>query len=211
MFFMRQSNKKIYRKKDEILKFFRDQHIVYLKRTQIGWEPLRKMNLENSPYYLENKELFQELSTRYHEDIEKGNLAPVYIKRINEKLGFGVFAADEIKKDDFIGEYAGVVQIPEKDAGEEVEKGGYESDFSWYYLDKIEGGPELEINGRFEGNEMRFVNHSDNFNVDVEHTIHDGHWIIFFKAARDILKNEQLFISYGDDYWDEDCRKCFEL
>jgi len=169
------------------------------------------MNLANSPYYLENKELFQEFFIRYHEDIEKGNLAPVYIKGINERLGFGVFAADKIKKDDFIGEYAGVVQIPEKGAGEEIEEGGYESDFSWYYLDKIEGGPELEINGRREGNEMRFVNHSDDFNVDVEHMIHDGHWIIFFKAARDIEKDEQLLISYGEDYWEEDYRKRFEL
>jgi len=201
----------IYRKEDEILKFFRDQHIVYLKRTRIGWKPLCEMNLTNSPYYLENKELFQELSIRYHENIEKGNLAPVYIKRINERLGFGVFAADKIKKDDFIGEYTGVVQIPEKDAGEEMEQGGYESDFSWYYLDKIKGGPDLEINGRLEGNEMRFVNHSDNFNVKVEHTIHDGYWIIFFKAARDIQNDEQLLISYGDDYWDEDCRERLEL
>jgi hypothetical protein len=208
---MKQNNEVVYRKEDEILKFFRDQHIVYLKRTRIGWEPLCEMNLTNSPYYLENKELFYELSVRYHESIEKGNLAPIYIKRINERLGFGVFAADEIKKDDFIGEYTGVVQIPEKDAGGEMEEGGHESDFSWYYLDKIKGGPELEINGRLEGNEMRFVNHSDNFNVGVEHTIHDGYWIIFFKAARDIQKDEQLLISYGDDYWDDDCRKRFEF
>ncbi len=208
---MRWNDKNVYREKDEILKFFRDQHVVYLKRTRISWEPLREINPENSPYYLENKELFQDLSQKYQEDIEKGNLAPLYIKKIDERLGFGVFAADEIKKNDFIGEYTGVIRIPGKDAGGEMEAGGYESDFSWYYLDKVEGGPELEINGRFEGNEMRFVNHGDNFNVDVEHTIHDGHWIIFFKAARDIQKDEQLLISYGDDYWDEDYRKRLTL
>lgn len=208
---MRWNDKNVYREKDEILKLFRDQNVVYLTRTRIGWEPLREINLENSTYYLENKEVFQELSRRYHEDIEKGNLAPLYIKKIDERLGFGVFAADEIKKDDFIGEYAGVIQIPGKEAGGEMEEGGYESDFSWYYLDKIADGPELEINGRLEGNEMRFVNHGDNFNVDVEHTIHDGHWIIFFKAARDIQKDEQLLISYGDDYWDEDYRKRLKL
>ncbi|MFO7559584.1 MAG: SET domain-containing protein-lysine N-methyltransferase [Desulfobacterales bacterium] len=208
---MRWNDKNVYREKDEILKLFRDQNVVYLTRTRIGWEPLREINLENSTYYLESREVFQELSRRYHEDIEKGNLAPLYIKKIDERLGFGVFAADEIKKDDFIGEYAGVIQIPGKDAGGEMEEGGYESDFSWYYLDKIADGPELEINGRLEGNEMRFVNHGDNFNVDVEHTIHDGHWIIFFKAARDIQKDEQFLISYGDGYWDEDCRKRLKL
>jgi hypothetical protein len=138
-------------------------------------------------------------------------LAPVYIKKVDEELGYGVFAADEIKRNAFVGEYTGVVQIPHNDSGQEMEDGGYESDFSWYYLDTIPGGPELEINGRLEGNEMRFVNHSDQFNVDVEHTIHNGNWVIFFKAASNIQKDEQLLISYGEDYWEKGVRNRFEL
>jgi len=202
---------RIYRSKNEILKFFMDQNVKYLDRTRIDWEPLLGMNLENTPYYLENKELFQALFFRYQEDITNCNMASIYIKQIDEQIGFGVFAAAEIPKDAFIGEYAGVVQIPASNAGREMKKGVYESDFSWYYLDQIEGAAELEINGRLEGNEMRFVNHSENFNVDVEHTLFRGHWIIFFKAARTIQKDEQLLISYGDQYWGEDIREILAI
>jgi SET domain-containing protein len=169
------------------------------------------MRLDTTPYYLGNKELFQEISCRYQEDIEKCRMAPLYIKQINQKLGYGVFAADDIPKDAFIGEYSGVVQVPAANAGRKIRDGGFESDFSWYYLDQPEGVPELEINGRLEGNEMRFVNHSDNFNVDVEHTLFKGHWIIFFKAARTIQKDEQLLISYGEQYWGDQYREILDI
>jgi uncharacterized protein len=201
----------IYREKEEILRFFQNRNVKYLERTRIGWVPLLGMNLENTPYYIENKILFQELSRRYQEDLEKNNMAPIYIKQVNRKLGVGVFAAEKIPKDSFIGEYTGVVQVPTPNAGRKMGHGGYESDFSWYYLDQIEGAPELEINGRLEGNEMRFVNHSENFNVDVEHTLFHGHWVIFFKAARAIQKDEQLLISYGEKYWDNDLREILEI
>lgn len=200
-----------YRTKEEILSFFETQNIKYLKRTRVAWEPLFQMELNATPYYLENRELFQEISTRYQEDIEKCRMAPVYIKQIDPKLGFGVFAAEAIEKDAFIGEYTGVVQVPATNAGREMHSGGYESDFSWYYLDQPEGAPELEINGRLEGNEMRFVNHSNNFNVDVEHTLIQGQWIIFFKAARTIRKDEQLLISYGEEYWGDEYREFLDI
>jgi uncharacterized protein len=201
----------IYRKKEDILRFFQNQNVKYLERTRIGWAPLLTMNLENTPYYIENKKLFQDLSLRYQEDLEKNNMASIYIKQVNRKLGLGVFAAEKIPKDAFIGEYTGVVQVPTSNAGREMGQGGYESDFSWYYLDQIEGAPELEINGRLEGNEMRFVNHSENYNVDVEHMLFHGHWVIFFKAARTIQKDEQLLISYGEKYWDNDLREILEI
>jgi len=201
----------IYRSKEDILRFFQSRNIKYLERTRIGWVPLLKMNLENTPYYIENKESFQDLSHRYQEDLEKINMASIYIKQVSPKLGLGVFAAEKISKDAFIGEYTGVVQRTTSNTGREMGQGGYESDFSWYYLDPIEGAPELEINGRLEGNEMRFVNHSENFNVDVEHTLFYGHWVIFFKAARTIQKDEQLLISYGEKYWDNDYRKISEI
>ena len=196
-----------YRTKEEILSFFKEQNITYLERTRVGWKPLLQMALNTTPYYLENRELFQEIAVRYREDIETCRMAPIYIKQIDKKLGYGVFAAETIEKDAFIGEYTGVIQVPADNAGREMCSGGYESDFSWYYLDQPEGAPELEINGRLEGNEMRFVNHSNNFNVDVEHTLIQGQWIIFFKAARTIQKDEQLLISYGEEYWGDEYRE----
>jgi len=201
----------MYRTNEEIQGFFIKKGIMYLERSETAWMPLLSMRLDQSEYYQSNKDEFRRLSNTYSQDLDACRMAPVYIKRIDKHIGHGVFAADIIKKDDFIGEYTGVVQVAGEESGRELGGGGYESDFSWYYLDDIEGGPVLEINSLLAGNEMRFVNHSTAPNVDVEHMLHLGLWVIFFKAARDIKSGEQLLISYGEDYWDEGCRELAAL
>ncbi len=201
----------IYRTKKEIRNFFKKQGLTYLKRTRVVWKSLLSLKLDESPYYKDNQEEFERFSKIYAKYIEKSHIAPIYIKKIDDKVGYGVFAAETIKKNDFIGEYTGVVQAADENAGIELDEGGYESDFSWYYLDEIKECPNLEINGRFEGNEMRFLNHNIKPNIEVEHILHDGQWIIFFIAARGIKKDEQLLISYGDGYWEDGSREMESL
>ncbi len=197
----------IYRTKSEIREFFKTQGVVYIKRTRVQWKPLLSMRLDQSDYYKTNEEEFKALCGLYSDSIKNSRMAPVYIKKIDDNIGFGVFVAEDISKGDFIGEYAGVVQISGKDSGRELEEGGYESDFTWYYLDDIKDGPALEISGRLEGNEMRFINHSIEPNLDVEHTVLKGQWVIFFKARVDMKKDTQLLISYGAEYWEDGYRE----
>lgn len=208
---MKRRYQEIYRTKKEIKQFFKHQGLRYLEKTRIDWKPLLSKELDKSPYYKVNKAEFEALSRKYGDFIENGRMAPLYIKKINDTIGYGVFAAEDIKKDEFIGEYTGVVQIADilSDANDELD--GYETDYTWYYLDEIVGGPDLEINGRLEGNEMRFINHGQKSNVDVEHTLHQGLWIIFFKAKRDIKKDEQLLIHYGEKYWEDDLRDIIKI
>lgn len=198
----------IYRSRKEILNFFKDSGIAYLERSRIAWRPLLAKALHQSPYFLENEAYFQELSLRYGEQIRRADKAPLYIAEVDHAVGYGVFAAADIEKEAFIGEYAGVVQRAEAEAGRALDAGGYESDYSWYYLDEVPGAPDLEINGRLEGNELRFVNHSDAPNLEVEHTLLEGQWVLFFTAARSIRKGEQLLISYGEAYWEDGWRDC---
>jgi len=200
----------MFKTKKEIRDFFKNQGVFYLQRTRVAWKPLLSKKLYKSDYYRENKDEFSLLKRRYAEKIDECHMAPVYIKEIDEDVGFGVFAAATIKKNEFIGEYTGVVQVPDENSGQETIN-GYESDFSWYYLDKIDDGTILEINGRLEGNEMRFVNHGSEPNVDVEHMLYQRQWLIFFKAAHIILKDEQLLISYGEEYWDDGYRELTDL
>ena len=196
----------VYKTKEEIRRFFKKQGLGYLERPETAWKPLLSMNLAESDYYLANQEEFRKLSEQYGRDIDACRMAPVSIKWIDPYIGYGVFATGSIQKGDFIGEYTGVVQAADDESGREMAEGGYESDFSWYYLDDIKGGPSLEINSRVRGNEMRFVNHSESPNLDVEHMLHHGLWVLFFKAARDIQAGEQLLISYGEQYWEDGYR-----
>lgn len=195
--------------KENIEAFFRERNIVYLRRCRVEWEPLLRMKLEKSPYFRENKKEFRELDRKYGVLIEDSETAPVFIGKINDTVGYGLFAAEEIRQGDFIGEYTGVVRITEEYT-EAFEDGSWETDFSWDYPDET-GDVVLEINGRLEGNELRFVNHGRNCNLDVEHTIHKGQWVIFFIANRDIAKGEQLFVSYGEEYWNGGFRNLADL
>lgn len=53
------------------------------------------------------------------------------------------------------------------------------------------------------GNETRFFNHSDNDNVFVKGVCHSdgGEYHLGFFTCDDILKGEELTISYGEGYW----------
>ncbi len=196
----------VYRTRAEIARFFNRNGLVYLERTRVAWQPLLAMDLSRRDYYSENQDFFEKTSRSYGRLIKESSMAPVYIRRINDKVGYGVFAGSGLDKGAFIGEYTGVIQKAEEKTGHELEEGGFESDYSWYYLEAIEQAPTLEISGRFEGNELRYVNHGNEPNVDVEHALIDGYWVLFFKAARKIKTNEQLLISYGDAYWEDGCR-----
>jgi len=201
-------NKRIYGK-ENILSFFSNRNIQYLERSRIDWAPLHKIKLNKSLYYRENREEFIRLDTRYGEKIENCFMAPVYIQKINDEIGYGLFAAENLVKGDFVGEYTGVIRASEE-LTEVFEDGSYETDFSWDYPDET-GKTTLEINGRLEGNELRFVNHNRDFNLDVEHTLHNGQWLIFFVARRDISADEQLFVSYGDEYWSGGYRQVADI
>jgi SET domain-containing protein len=200
-----------YRTREEIKQFFKKNGLVYLERTRVAWRPLLSMDLSTRDYYLENRDYFQKTNHKYARLIKESRMAPVYIGKVDNKVGYGVFAASELEKDAFIGEYTGVIQEAEGTSGQELDEGGFESDYAWYYLEEIEQAPTLEINGRFEGNELRYVNHSSEPNVDVEHILINGYWILFFKAARKIRADEQLLISYGKAYWEDEWRELRSL
>lgn len=208
---MQNNPAEVYRTRGEIAQFFKRNGLVYLERTRVRWLPLLSMDLSKRNYYLENRDYFEETARKYTRLIKESQMAPVYISKVDNKVGHGVYAASELERDEFIGEYTGVIQNAEETAGRELDRGGFESDYSWYYLEEIEQAPALEINGRFEGNELRFVNHSTEPNVDVEHTLVDGYWILFFKTTRKIKADEQLLINYGEAYWEDSWRELKSL
>lgn len=78
---------------------------------------------------------------------------------------------------------------------------GAGSEYAWNYPDCFPN-VELELDGGPAGNELRFVNHSFHPNLAVEHTVVDGRWAVFYLAERDIEERGQLFVNYGDEYWD---------
>jgi len=119
--------------------------------------------------------------------------APVVIKevRLKKELQRGLFAAAPIKKGAVVGHYSGrllrecVVNC--------------DSDYVFSFSDKAY--MKWLIDGEKVGNHMRFINHSKKYNLEAVELYYGKLPRIVFIACRDIKKGEELFFSYGAEYW----------
>jgi len=193
---------KKYCSKQEILELFINLNVKYIN-DYIYEYSVDNINFYNSDYYLSNIDEFEALKDIYQDYIMNNILEDVYIKKTLNK-GYGLFANRDIKKDSFIGVYLGIVR--EQDEYVLYDEKGYDTDYAWDYPDEINVNTILEINGKYAGNELRFVNHDNNPNLRIEHTIINNKWYIFFISDIDLKKDDELTIYYGDAYWDTDYR-----
>ncbi|CAL2046124.1 unnamed protein product [Caenorhabditis brenneri] len=109
----------------------------------------------------------------------------------NSKHGNGMFALEDIKKKEFIGEYVG-----ERISEEERERRAHVHDITCSYDFTVphKRGSVDSIRG---GNEFRFVNHSDTPNCFTTSRVVQGTVRIGFYADRAIKKGEELFFNYN--------------
>lgn len=117
-------------------------------------------------------------------DIVKINPNPkIYIKKINNKIWWGVFASNNINKDEIV-EVCYCLAIHES-----------YSEFSDYFYtsDKKDCNTQLIAFGYGS-----IYNHSDNANITYERSLDEK--IIIFKANRDINVDEELCHNYGPGY-----------
>ena len=193
----------IFRTEQELDRLFRHLGVKFLKTTLLAPEinlPAPH-NTEQSTYYRDNREEFLNLKKQYGDPLEKGISAACYVKKISRKVGYGLFADEDLPEDSLIGEYTGVVSFASEAPPVKNMKGHYASDYSWDYPALFDGCPLLEINASRKGNLLRFVNHSFNPNCAVDHLLINGIWIIFFKTLVSIKKGTQLTVDYGEAYW----------
>lgn len=193
------SSCKIYKTKEEILSLFQELGVSYIIKPELSI-PLPAVSPENTEYYCDNKEEFRLLNERYGDLIRKGDMGHVYVKKINEHMGYGLFASRDLPEGTFVGEYTGIVRIASHCSMEDDNK-EYETDYAWDYPDLEDHGRELEIDARNKGKETRFINHDFQPNVDIDHTVVDDLWRLFFVTNRIVKKDSQILASYGEDYW----------
>lgn len=126
----------------------------------------------------------------------------VSLEYISKKVGYGIFAKEDIAPYSVICHYVGEI-IPTKNIKEK-----HDSTFSFEHFD------DYSIDGMKKGNWARFMNHSDlgtdSNNVTVwEYYKKDGPKIVFTAGPRGIKKGAQLLYSYGEEYWED--RKALDL
>ncbi|CAG8774989.1 17352_t:CDS:2, partial [Dentiscutata erythropus] len=128
----------------------------------------------------------------------------VYIRWVNDIVRWGMFAGRSFQPNDIIGIYAGLLTRQLYD----VEYGTLGSS-TWefnYLVDVVDENNEkvrVCIDGKNMGNYMRFANHRDeNHNGDQLYTIYDDIWYVLYIAQDEIKLHEQIFVNYGQAYWE---------
>ena len=171
-------------------------------------ELLRHYDSASSAYYRDNIAEFAELSMRYGHLLRSGAMSPLGVHYFGNGLRYGLVALLELQKDDFVGQYSGVIQV--SDGGLAYGE-HYSSDYAWDYPEFPSDWPNIEISAQSAGNALRYVNHSFKPNCRVEHTLLDGLWVLFFLADCQIPAGTQLLVDYGAEYWSNDMREMLHI
>lgn len=132
------------------------------------------------------------LGVFYSKEIEKGEHPELIIKWIDERVGYGVFAHQDIRVGTFIGEYTGVVRKRSTDE---------ENFYCFEYAIGDNWKSPFVIDAQGKGNYTRFINHSNTPNAEPVSVYLNGAMHVILIAQKPIRKGEQLCYHYGADYW----------
>ena len=170
----------------------------YLERTIFADEGavFRENKLTDSAEDMKNPKVSDEKFEEYSDLVRNGDKAPIFIKWTSDDVGYGIFASEDIPAGTLIAEYAGMGS-PKSHIKNRT--------WSWKYPIKgpvIDSFPNrVSLDGGIHGNEIRFINHSDNRNTSPV-LVHNGtNWVNCYHARKAITKDEELFISDGKRYW----------
>lgn len=185
---------KKYKTSSEKRRLFHDVHCKYSNVLDIKYPQLNEIEKKEPQMYRQAVQQHEQSSQKYARAVQNKHYAPMYLEWISDVIGYGVFAAHDIKQGDFIGEYSGVLRSV-KDSGDNL-------DYAWYYTIDGLDGKKLVVDGKSQGNELRFINHAKDPNtIRIDVLGKDGIFHVCYIASQDIAKDEQLTVSYGDGYF----------
>lgn len=134
------------------------------------------------------------LGEKYKTQILSSYIPEVSIRLVHPAVGYGLFAEEVIKKDQYAGEYTGVVRRNDRRYFEPLNNYCYE------YPVPDEIGRSFVIDAT-AGCLTRFINHCSKPNLKPLHVYHDGFYHLIFLALMEIEPGTQLSYDYGETYW----------
>lgn len=108
-------------------------------------------------------------------------------------IGYGLFAADNIKKGQFLGEYTGIVRRNDRRYFKPLNHYCFECPVP----DSIGRSHVIDAT---KGNLARFVNHSSHPNLKPVHVFIDGFFHLILIVIRDIKIGEHLAYGCNSNY-----------
>lgn len=123
-----------------------------------------------------------------------------------EGVGYGVFAMEDIRQDDFVIEYVGELISQDEGVRREERRGDdFGDQSSTSYVFTLLDHEGLWIDAAIYGNLSRYINHAPERGItgcNIAPTILyvNGEWRIKFTALRDIKVGEEIFFNYGKHF-----------
>jgi uncharacterized protein len=135
----------------------------------------------------------------FQAELDRGAVADLYLTKISDKVGHGVFAKSALEAGQWVGEYTGAFQRMGARTEPQWHDNGYLFNFPFR-----RGTRHHALDARKTGNITRFINHSaKRGNLEFVYVFHDdGLCHIVFLAKRRIEAGEQLLFDYGEGYWE---------
>lgn len=165
------------------------QGLVFAK----GCEALSDIDKDKLRLYTYFGDLYDDLSAKYGAYVASKYMAPVSIRWVSDSVGYGLFAEQDLPEGAFLMEYAGEVTSSTDDP-------------TWTWVYPKPGGflptrDEFLLDAKYYGNEARFVNHGEQYNLELEAVYQGRTWHVVYVAIRAIQKGEELLTDYGGGYW----------
>ncbi|MBX9687228.1 MAG: SET domain-containing protein-lysine N-methyltransferase [Candidatus Obscuribacterales bacterium] len=124
----------------------------------------------------------------YGEQLRRAYIANIYIAKINDSVGYGAFAGENLRPGQMLGEYTGLARAWKT------------SDCSNTYIFNYVQNAVIDACKR--GNITRFINHSEHAaNARYMRVMLEGIEHVILLAQKHISKDEQILFNYGSDYW----------
>lgn len=134
------------------------------------------------------------LGIYYYEEIAKGWSPDLTIRWINPILGYGVFTNQNFEAGQLVSEYTGILKKHKW-----FHRNG--GDYLFYYYVESKWGSPFYVDAGDGGNYSRFINHSEEGNLEPVYVLSGGIIHILLMAKKKIPVGAQLCYNYGDLYW----------
>ena len=170
--------------------------IVYLPHIEFPrWADFVAISRKTLKYrkkgLLDQKQLW--LGAYFQKELQMPPAVGVRLRWIDDTLGWGVFAEQDLMPMHYIGEYAGIVRRKKRSDAKNA--------YCFEYSIVSDESTRYTIDAMDQGGIVRFINHSSTPNLTSALATYQNlsHIVIF--ARRLIKKGEQLCYDYGPAYW----------
>ncbi len=179
-------------------------NIDYLDNLSVFAKELLDHDIFTDKEYKSNVSLNDKLNSLYGQKIQDSYCNDLSIKWVNKFVEYGVFAENDISKNDMICEYTGVLRSDNIHDDSNLYVWDYPT-FRYEYKDGKKRRSKIVycVDAQKSGNYARFINHTQRRyqNVGVQMIMQGGLWHVIYVAKKNIKKGQQLLTFYGVEYW----------